>query len=229
MILSWLQLQRPDEHENLRTLFTDPKAGLRALGVRTANSPFPTIWNKAHCSEQSTLIHHWEAGKGNHSVNFNQILPFTISPQKADDSLDRQHLNRLASKFVTFSGPVSKTTWTRNCKIQPLPRNDWHLWLNSLPTLLRVAWQQYLCNAEEPALLIRSSMASTIAASCPPWLCRYAPSQLNPVTGCNRSQHALPNAGGNTHAEKHHSWSGQIWNKPALTSAPTSKSHLCHK
>lgn len=67
------------------------------------------------------------------------------------------------------------------------------------------------------------------SCSCPPLLCRYTPSQLNSITSYNSCQHALPNAAGNIHAEKHHGWPGQIWNKPALTFAPTSKSHLCHK
>lgn len=231
MLLSWLQITEARWPWQPSDFIYWSKAGVRPLGARTDNLPLPAIQNRAHHSKSTRTHHrhHWDAGKGNNSGNFNQILPFTISPQKAQDSSDTQHLTELASKFVTFSGPVSKTTWTRNCKVQPLPRNDWHLWLNSLPTLLRVAWQQYLCNAEEPALLIRSSMASMIAASCPPLLCRYTPSQLNSITGHKRSQHELPNAGGNIRAEKHHGWPGQIWKKPAITFAPTRRSHVCHK
>lgn len=230
-LLSWLQTTEtrwPWERFEFICRF---QAGLGPLGVRAANSSLPAIQNKAHCSKQSAQTHHrhpWEAGMGNHSGNFNGILPF------AEDSPGTGQCGQTPSHRADFKIRYLFWAWlwnrmNRDCKIQPVPRNDWHLWLNSLPTLLRVAWQQYLCNAEEPALLIRSSMAGMIAASCPPLLCRYTPSQQNSISTYRRCQCVFPKAGGSIHAGKHLDWPAEIWNKPALTSAPTSKSHLCHK
>lgn len=114
---------------------------------------------------------------------------------------DRHRLTGLPSKLATISGPASETTCTQTARLSLCQENDWHFCLNSHPTCLRVAWQQHLCNAEEPALLRTGSTAGIRAARCPPAPGRY-PSWLSSTIRHNRCQHHFANLEEDTYMQK---------------------------
>lgn len=220
------RLLKPDDHKNIY----GSKAGLKPFSVRTVNSSLPTVQNK-HCSKQSTRArhrHHWDAGKGNYYGNFNLILPITISSQMLRTARTDVISQGWLQNLLTFLGLSPK--WHEHGLQDSASAKEWLTPLAEFSShfppscLAAVSLQcRRACTADN------KQHTSIIATSCPPLLCRYNPSQLNSITSYQRCQHVLPNAGGNIHAEKHHSWPGQIWNKPVLSFAPTNKSHLWHK
>lgn len=187
----------------------------------------PHYSEQAHCSKQSTRTYHRHTLQGREVVMEILIKFFPI----------QFHLKRLR----TAQTDVISQGWLQNLLTFLGMPPKWHEhglqdsasakeWLTPLaefsshfpPSCLAAVSLQCrrACTADN------KQHTSIRATSCPPLLCRYNPSQLNSLTSHQGYQHVLPNAGGNIHAEKHHRWPGQTWNKPVLNFAPTSKPHL---
>lgn len=156
------------------------------------------------------------------------LLSTISSIQKDAGQHSQDRRTGLPSKLATVFGPASETTCTRTARLSLCQENDWHFCLYSHPTCLRVAWQQHLCNAEEPALLRTGALqASELRAAH----LRLAGTRHGwaPPSVTTDASITLPSWRRTHRCRKAARQPGQIWNKPALTFIPTSKSHLCHR